>query len=494
MAHVDRSTEAHSRQRVLLTGASGYVGGRLLKVLEAHGHQVRCIARRPEYVTPRVAPGTEVVAGDVLDRTSLFSALQGIDCAYYLVHSMGASAGFEERDRAGAGNFAEAARTAGVRRIIYLGGLGREDEELSAHLRSRHEVGRILRTSGVTTVELRASIVLGSGSLSFEMIRSLTERLPAMVMPRWVSVLAQPIGIDDLIEYLVLSIGVHVEDSVVVEVGGAERLSYRDLMVEYAKQRGLKRLMIPVPVLTPKLSSLWLGLVTPLFARIGRKLIDSIKHPTVVTSDLAYRLYDIRPDGAAAAIRKALAGEEREFADTRWSDSLSSAGLEPAAPGVYRLGSRLIDIRSLKVNASPADAFEPIVSIGGKNGLYAHRALWRLRAALDLLLGGVGRRRGRPEHRDLQPGDTLDFWRVEAVEQDKRLRLLAEMKLPGRAWLEFEVTPNDGEAVITQSSIFYPKGLSGLVYWYGLYPLHAFVFKGMLREIGRRASQKERKR
>ena len=324
-----------NKHSILLTGATGYVGGRLLKVLEAQGHTLTCIARTPAYLRSRVAPTTRVFAADVLDQETLRPALAGMDTAYYLIHSLGESKGFEEQEKIGAQNFAVAARESGVKRIIYLGGIGNEREELSPHLRSRHEVGRILRDSGVPTLEFRASIVLGSGSLSFEMIRSLTEHLPIMVMPQWVSVLAQPIGIQDLIGYLVLALDVQIGTSEIVEIGGSDQLSYRELMNEYARLRNLKRVIIPVPVLTPWLSSLWLGFVTPLYARVGRKLIESIKHPTVVTSNRAHELFALRPCGAAEAIRAALENEDRKFAETRWSDSLSAG--TPRSYGSYHI-------------------------------------------------------------------------------------------------------------------------------------------------------------
>ena len=273
--------------RVLLTGATGYVGGRLRRRLEARGVPVRCLARRPEVLAGKVGSGTEVLRGDVLDAASLAPACDGASDAYYLVHSMGASR-FESRDRRGAKNFAAAARAAGVRRIVYLGGLGSDDDELSPHLRSRNEVGEILRASGVPTVELRASIVLGSGSLSFEMIRALVEKLPVMVTPSWVRVLAQPIAIDDLLDYLVEALDIPLDESRVFEIGGADQVSYGDLMKEYARQRGMRRVMVPVPVLTPYVSSLWLGLVTPLYARIGKKLIQSMPAPDRRTGRLRH--------------------------------------------------------------------------------------------------------------------------------------------------------------------------------------------------------------
>src|SRR5688572_24103670 len=311
---------------ILLTGATGYVGGRLLRVLERQGHRLRCLARRPEFLKPKVSAETEIVAGDVLDPASLESALRGVSVAYYLVHSMGSAGSFEENDRQSARNFGAAAKAQGVELIIYLGALGNDGETLSAHLRSRQEVGKILRESGVPVLEFRASIVIGSGSLSFEMIRSLVERLPIMITPKWVSMPAQPIAIDDLVAYLVAALRLSVSDYRIYEIGGADQVSYADIMRAYARQRGSHIRMIRVPVLTPFLSSLWLGLVTPLYARIGRKLIESIVHSTVVRDNSALEVFDIRPIGIDESIAKALAREERKFAATRWSDALSSSG------------------------------------------------------------------------------------------------------------------------------------------------------------------------
>lgn len=466
---------------ILLTGATGYVGGRLRKLLEAQGRHLRCLARRPESLAPAAGAQTEVVAGDVLDPTTLKAAMDGVHMAYYLVHSMGAGGDFEEQDRQGARNFAEAAREAGVRRIIYLGGLGGRDRPLSPHLRSRQEVGEILRDCGVQVIEFRASIVIGSGSLSFELVRALVERLPLMVTPRWVSVPAQPIGIADLLQYLVAALDLPLEGHRIFEIGGADRCSYVDLMREYARQRGLRRLLIPVPVLTPWLSSLWLGLVTPVYARIGRQLIESIRHPTVVQDDEALRTFRIRPQGVREAIASTLRDEEVELAETRWSDARLASGARHW--GGVRIGNWLIDSRTAVVPGSPASAFTAIRRIGGKTGWYWGNWLWRLRGLIDRLVGGVGMRRGRLDPEHLQVGDVVDCWRVEALEHDRRLRLVAEMKLPGRAWLEFEVTGDHDGATIRQTAIFDPAGLSGLAYWYLSYPFHWLIFSGMLRGI-----------
>jgi uncharacterized protein YbjT (DUF2867 family) len=482
-------------QRVLLTGVSGYVGGRLLPRLERRGVPIRCLARRPEFLAGHVGPKTEIIQGDVLHPQTLAPALEGVHTAYYMVHSMGSpgSEGFEERDRLGAENFARAAQAARVRRIVYLGGLGDEEAELSPHLRSRHEVGRVLRGSGVPVIEFRASIVIGSGSLSFEMLRSLVERLPVMVTPRWVHVKAQPIAIGDLLEYLEAAVDLETEESRIYEIGGSERVSYGELMREYARQRQLRRFMIPVPVLTTRLSSLWLGLVTPLYARVGRTLVESICHETVVRDDRARQDFAVKPMGVHEAIANALANEEREFAETRWSDAISSGGTDPGLFGSYGgmgRGRRLVDSRQVELDASPADAFAPIRRIGGGTGWYAHDWLWRLRGFIDLLVGGVGVRRGRPNPDQLHIGDTVDWWRVEEYQPDHRLRLRAEMRLPGRAWLEFEVEPSAEGSTIRQTAVFDPTGLAGLLYWYGIYPLHAAVFRGMLNGVARAVRSK----
>ncbi|MCZ7636492.1 MAG: NAD(P)H-binding protein [Verrucomicrobia bacterium] len=309
---------------VLLSGATGYIGGRLLKALEAQGRRVRCLARHPEFLCRRVAAGTEVVAGDVTDAASLAPAFRGVDTAVYLVHSMQHGSAFAGRDREAARCFSAAARAAGVRRLLYLGGLGDDRQVLSDHLRSRHEVGEVLRAAGVPVLEFRASIILGSGSLSFELIRALVERLPAMITPRWVEVIAQPIAIEDVLAYLLAGLDLPLPEHRLFEIGGADRVSYGDIMREYARQRGLKRLMLPVPVLTPKLSSLWLGLVTPVYAPVGRILVDSLRHETVVRDPAALDVFPVRPRGIREAIAAALRNEDHEFAQTRWSDALSA--------------------------------------------------------------------------------------------------------------------------------------------------------------------------
>lgn len=467
--------------KVLLTGASGYVGGRLLPLLVAQGHSVRCFTRRATSAA-NFDSNVEVAVGNALDEQSLLKALDGIEAAYYLIHSMGDNEDFEQTDRLAAGNFAKACSIQGVKRIIYLGGLGNPKDNLSKHLRSRQEIGDILRTSDASVTEIQASIIIGSGSLSFEMIRALVERLPVMICPKWVRVLAQPISIEDVLTYLAETLDQPLGSSVTYEIGGPEQVSYGEIMQRYAKQRGLKRYMIPVPLLTPYLSSLWLGLVTPLYSRVGRKLVDSLRNPTLVTNHKAKEDFKVEPRSLDESIARALIFEDNEFAETRWSDSFSAGGDQKSWGGV-RFGSRLVDSRTRTVELTAEQAFIPIRRIGGEAGWYYGNWLWKIRGFLDLLVGGVGVRRGRRHWDQIRVGDTLDFWRVEQIKDDKILRLAAEMKVPGRAWLEFEVTETENGCSVRQTAIFDPVGLFGIVYWYSLFPLHEFVFRGMLRNI-----------
>jgi uncharacterized protein YbjT (DUF2867 family) len=436
----------------------------------------------------RAAPSTELVPGDTLRPETLPPALVGVDVAYYLVHSLGSPRAFGASDREAARAFAEAAREAGVRKLVYLGGLG--EGSLSPHLASRQEVGRILRASGVPTIELRASIVIGSGSASFEIIRALVERLPAMVTPRWVRVRTQPIAIEDALAYLLAALEHEPENGEVYEIGGADVVTYLGLMREYARQRGLRRVLVPVPVLTPRLSSLWLWLVTPVHAGVGRALVDSLRNETVVRDPRALEVFPVRPRTASEAIARALANEDRELAETRWSDE-ALAGR--ASYGGARFGSRLVDSRAVAVAQPARVAFGPIQRIGGATGWYGAAPLWGLRGLVDVLVGGPGLRRGRRDPVGLRVGDTVDFWRVEAFERDHLLRLRAEMRLPGRAWLQFEVEPAGGGSRITQTAVFEPSGLPGLAYWYGLWPFHAYVFRRMLRGLARAASRPPRR-
>ena len=474
------------RPKVLLTGATGCIGGRLLATLEAQGHAVRCMTRRPAALAGRTGRHTSVVRADCLDPASLPAALAGIDTACYLVHSMGGTADFEAQDRAAARNFGAAARAAGVRRIVYMGGLG-ASAGLSRHLRSRHETGEELRASGVPVVELRSAVVLGAGSLSFELIRSLVERLPVMICPSWVRTPTQPIALADLVGYLAAVLDLPHGGSRVFEVGGADVVSYGEIMQEYARQRGLRRGLIPVPLLTPRLSSLWLGLTTPVYARVGRELIDGLRTATVVTDDAARAAFPVRPRGLRQAIAGALEEEDAAFAAGPWTEAALSAGTALRWGGV-RIRTRLIHSCAVELPVDPAAAFAPIRRIGGDNGWYYGDWMWRLRGFADRLLGGVGMSRGRRDSEHLAEGDVLDCWRVEAYEPDTRLRLAAEMKLPGRAWLQLDVTPRSGGAsTVRQTAVFDPAGLLGRCYWHALYPIHVVLFRGLLRSIARRA-------
>jgi uncharacterized protein YbjT (DUF2867 family) len=437
----------------------------------------------------RAAEQTEVVYGDVLDADSLDGALAGVTTAYYLVHSMAASGPFAGADRRGAQNFAAAARRSGVSRIVYLGGLGAE-HDLSTHLESRHEVGRILRESGVPTIEFRASVIVGSGSVSFEIVRSLVDRSPVLLIPRWVVSRAQPIAIEDVLAYLLAALDLELDESRLFEIGGPDHVAYADLMQEYARQAGLRRTVIRVPFATPRISRVWLSLVTPVYASIGRELIESLRNDTLVRDGSAREAFSIRPRGVRQAIERALVNEDREFAETRWSDALSAH--RGRSWGGVTFGRRVVASRKIDVAASTERTFAPIQRIGGKTGWYYANGFWRLRGLMDTIVGGVGLRRGRRDPVRLAVGDTLDFWRVEAFEQDRLLRLSAEMKTPGRIWLQFEVDGDQAGATLCQTAIFDPHGLAGLAYWYALYPVHYLIFDGMLRRIRQAAIESGR--
>jgi len=472
-----------NRDLILLTGATGYIGSHLLRKLEQEQRPVRCMVRRPEQMAGRTAPGIDVVKADVFDRDSLLRAMDAVHTAYYLVHSLGGPGSFAEKDRTAATNFARAAKEMNVTRIIYLGGLGAGREApLSHHLASRQEVGEILRRTGVPVLEFRASIVIGAGSLSFEMVRALVEKLPVMTTPRWVRALAQPIAIENVISYLYAGLFVKPGTSRVFEIGGADRVSYEGLMREYARVRKLPRLIIRLPFLTPWLSSLWLALVTPLYFNVGRRLIEGVKNATVVNDDTAERLFAVNPMGFRQAIQRALSNEDRELAETRWSKVLPRPDIGQRRFKA-RSGLRFVDSRITRAACLPEQAFTPIRCIGGKTGWYSYNWLWRLRGILDRLLGGVGHHRGRRDPRCLRPGDTVDFWRVETLEDNRLLRLVAEMKLPGRAWLQFEVVPEKGGCVIYQTAVFDPRGIAGLAYWYGLSLFHGRIFDKMIEGI-----------
>ena len=471
------------RPTVLLTGATGYIGGRLLRRLEGDPRvRVRCLTRRPELLEERTNSPTEVVSGDLLEPRSLIEAMLGVDTAYYLVHSMDGRGDFEALDREAASNFAAAARAARVNRIVYLGGLG-EGTGLSPHLASRHEVGDVLRASGVQTVEFRASIVIGSGSASFETVRALVESIPLTIAPRWVKTAAQPIAIEDVLDYLLRAL--HYDGSAIFEIGGSDRVSYADIIREYAAQRGLRRRLIPIGALSPKASRIFLGLLTPVYGRVAGAMVESLRNETVVTTTAALEAFPIRPRGLSDAIARALVQEDRDFAETRWSDALPSG--EPLRWTGTAFGRRVVSSRVLRIHRPASCAFDPITRIGGQVGWYAGDRFWKVRGFLDTLRGGVGLRRGRRDQVDLRTGDTIDFWRVESFEADRLLRLAAEMKIPGRLWLQFEVSSNGDGTEIRQTTVFDPAGYVGLAYWYLFSPIHHFVFSRMLVGIARAA-------
>lgn len=475
------------QRKILIAGATGYVGGRLIRVLEELKQPIRCLARRPEALHNRVGANTEIVKGELVDPESLLPVFEGIHTAYYLVHSLGDKGDFESKEARIAANFADAAQKSGVQRIIYLGGLCNTTGSLSPHMRSRIKVGEILRASGIQIIEFRASIIIGSGSLSFELVRELMQRLPVMITPRWVSVKAQPIAIEDVLAYLMYALELPGDAHCTYEIGGADRMSYLDLMKEYGRVVGLKRIFIPVPLLTPWLSSLWLGLVTPVFSSIGRRLIESITTPSVVQQDDALRHFDIKPRSVHDAITLALRKEDQEFTETHWADALST--VEKPNWGGVKFGNRLVDIRRRHVAVTPEAAFTAIQRIGGKNGYYYANFLWKLRGFLDWMVGGVGMHRGRRDPKQLRLGDVVDCWRVEVIDPPRQLTLAAEMRLPGRAWLQFEVEPDNDGVIICQTAEYDPVGLLGLAYWYSLFIAHQFIFEGMLNGLAEKAKE-----
>ena len=470
---------------VLVTGASGYVGGRLVDVLIERGYRVRCLVRTPAKVLS--APwreSVEIVQGDVGD--DLSEAMAGVDAAFYLVHSIGSSAEWAEHDRAVAENFRRAAEVAGLRRIIYLGGLGDHSAgTLSEHLASRQEVGAELAKGSVPVAELRAAVVIGSGSASFEMLRYLVEVLPAMVTPRWVDTKCQPVAVRDVLHFLAESLTADVTGRV-LDVGGPEVMTYRQMMAQYAEVAGLRRrIVVPVPFLTPGLSSRWIGLVTPIPPLLARPLIQSLVNDVIVTGDAAADAMPIEQLSYRKAVELALGHSISGDVPTSWAHA-ELGGRPPAEPQptdpAWSGGTVNLDQRKRHVAASPAELFHVVCSIGGKRGWYASDWLWSLRGVLDSLIGGVGMRRGRL-HSQLSVGDPLDFWRVEALTADSLLRLRAEMRLPGEAWLEWQIEADDTGATITQTARFHPRGLLGRLYWIAVAPFHRFIFPGLLAGI-----------
>jgi len=475
---------------ILVTGATGYIGGRLVPRLLEMGYRVRCLVRDPSRLQGRPWQGqVEIMAGDVLQPDSLAQAMAGVRVAYYLVHSLGGGTDFHERDMNAARNFGAAARAAGIERLIFLGGLAEASPGLSEHLRSRQQSGDALREAGVPVTEFRAGVIVGSGSLSFEMIRYLTERVPVMICPRWVFTRTQPIGIREVLEYLTAALSVPESAGRIIEIGGSEVVTYGEMMTQYAEVRGLKRWMIQVPVLTPRLSSYWVNLVTPIPAVIARPLIEGLRNENVVHDPVARDLFpNVAPVSYRVSVARALAKLEARDVETAWSDALStSQGDVPPLTLTVQEGM-VLERRQRIVPATPAALHAVFSGIGGKRGWFYMTWAWEIRGFVDKLIGGVGLRRGRRDPDALRVGEALDFWRVEAVEDQRLLRLRAEMRVPGKAWLQFQVTPReDGQTLLSQTAFFAPKGLFGWLYWYGLYPLHGLIFSGLIDQIARRA-------
>ncbi|WP_282689761.1 MULTISPECIES: SDR family oxidoreductase [unclassified Streptomyces] len=494
------SQQDGERLLCLVTGASGYIGGRLVPRLLRAGHRVRCMVRSREKLRDHPwADNVEAVQGDVSDADSVAAAMQGVDVAYYLVHSLDSGSGFERTDRTAAQIFAEQARKAGVRRIVYLGGLtpaNVPERSLSAHLRSRAEVGEIFLRGAVPATVLRAAVVIGSGSASFEMLRYLTERLPIMVTPSWVNTRTQPIGVRDVLRYLVGSAAMPADVNRAFDIGGPDVLTYQEMMRRYAAVAGLRRrIIVPVPVLTPRLSSHWVGLVTPVPAALARPLTESLRHEVVCRErDIRHYVPDLpgRPMPFDEALALALQRVREAQVATRWSSAaLAGAPSDPLPTDPNWAGGSLYrDERQLPVDASAESLWKVIEGIGGDNGWYSFPLAWAVRGWLDRFVGGVGLRRGRRDAARLRVGDSLDFWRVEEIDPGRLLRLRAEMRIPGLAWLEMHAErDDDGGTVYRQRALFHPRGLLGHAYWLGVSPFHSIVFGGMARNITKAAAR-----
>ena len=474
---------------VLVTGVTGYIGGRLVPMLLEKGYSVRCLVRDASRLHGRPwLSHVEIVEGDVLKPETLPDALKRIDAAYYLIHSLDAS-GFAKKDSMAADNFGKIAQEAGVRRIIYLGGLQPKTNKRSEHLASRLQTGEHLRHWGVPVTEFRAGAIVGSGSLSFEVIRYLSERLPFMITPRWVWTPTQPIAVRNVLQYLIQALDSEESIGEIIEIGGADVLTYGDMMRIYTEMRGLKRIFVPIPLLTPYLSSHWVGLVTPLNSQIVRPLVKGLDNELTVQDSKASDLFDITLLSYEEAVEKALERFKNDTVETTWSDSITSnMGRKMWTEPLVDKEGMIRERRYIKVNASAKTVFSVIKSLGGENGWYFADFLWKLRGFLDLVMGGVGLRKSRRSYTDLRPGDTLDFWRIEAVEENVLLRLRAEMKVPGKAWLQYELEEvSEQETIISQIAFFEPKGVSGFLYWYALYIPHIVIFPGMLRALARKA-------
>ena len=483
--------DVSSSPLVLVSGATGYVGGRLVPCLLQAGYRVRCFVRDAKRL--RAQPWgdrVDVAVGDALDPDTLEPAMQGVDAAYYLIHSLGSGDDFAERDRRAATYFREAAERHAVERIIYLGGIRPKGARQSKHLKSRMETGDVLRDGAVPVTEFRAAQIVGSGSLSFELVRYLTERVPIMICPKWVRTPTQPIAIRTVLQYLTQALETPASVGETIEIGGADVLTYAEMFKTYAKVRGLDRPIIHVPFLTPRLSSHWIGLVTPVSNRVARPLIEGLDNEvTVDTPGRARAMFpDIEPITYEAAVRLAMRRAESDEIPTVWNSALSSAPGTAETPTLETTEGLYRETRQARLYMPPEHIFSVVTRLGGDTGWLYGDALWHLRGWVDQLLGGVGFRKGRRSDTDLRVGDAVDFWRVEALEPNRLLRLRAEMSLPGRAWLQFEVTPDEdtGQTVLTQSVFFEPKGLLGTIYWMLVAIPHRLMFAGMFASLQQR--------
>jgi uncharacterized protein YbjT (DUF2867 family) len=474
----------------MVTGATGYIGGRLVPRLLDLGYHVRVLVRDKSRLQGRAwAEAVDVLVGDVFQPDTLVPALTGVQAAFYLIHSMSGSDDFHDRDLVAARNFGQAAKEAGVGQIIYLGGLGDPEADLSEHLSSRQATGEALTQSGVPVTEFRAAIIVGSGSISFEMIRYLTERIPVMICPKWVYTRVQPIAIEDVLEYLTAALETQESLGRIIEIGGSDVLTYGDMMKGYADVRGLQRKLISVPVLTPRLSSYWVHWMTPVPASITRPLVEGLRNEVIVRDPVAQTIFpEIEPVGYSTAVKQALTSLETGQVETRWTDAVVSSVGHQAPVVLTTLEGMLIERRQLEVSASPQTVYERFTQLGGEVGWLYFDWAWRLRGALDRLIGGVGLRRGRRDPVEIRVGDAIDFWRVEQIVPGEKLRLRAEMKVPGGAWLEFEAIPaRKRRTQLVQTAFFAPKGLFGLLYWYALYPLHGLIFSGLIKALKKSA-------
>ena len=484
-------------RHILVTGATGYIGGRLVPRLLDEGYQVHVMVRDVNRLGGRLwAEKVIMHQGDAFKPETLTRAMQGVEVAYYFIHSLYAGSDFHQKDLSAARNFSNAALKAGVERIIYLGGLGDPQTKLSEHLRSRQHTGEALREAGVPVTEFRAAIIVGSGSASFEMIRYLSERIPLMICPRWVFSRIQPIAIKDVMNYLVAALETQESAGRITEIGGADILTYADTMLEYSRIRGLRRFVLPVPVLSPGLSSHWVHWVTPVSAKIARPLIEGLRNQVIVNDDSAKYLFPkIKPMGYRQSVKLALSNLKTGQVETAWTDALiTSQGGSPPATLTSQEGI-IIKRWQRMVNISPLAIYRVFTGLGGHRGWLHANGAWKLRGIADRMVGGVGLRRGRRHPDELRAGDALDFWRVERLKPNRLLRLRSEMRAPGQLWLQFEVRPlHKGKSLLAQTLFYAPKGLWGLLYWYLFYPLHIVVFSGLILKLAKKTEEYRKRR